>query len=213
MSKSKVTGATAIIGVVLIGLVLTLQQGTAPIDVVITVTVDYDGDSVGSLALTYHWKSKQLNLDTEYQEIDWQSDTVSATSSPTNQIERTIAEYLQEGTTQASSPCWIRLYENSSWELGLRISIGEIPITLTFTGTGPLVDNVVISGDVSLIPPGLKSELQNMGISGLDIKVGWKLVISQDFLVKWAANISEVFRWIWDGISDVGEKVLGSIDF
>ncbi len=212
MSKSRMC-LSALACIAIIGLVLTLQQGTAPVDVVITVTVDYDGDSIGSLALTYHWKSKQLDVDTEYQEIDWQSDTVSATSSPTNQIERTIVEYLQEGSTQTSLPCWIRLYEDGSWELGFRVSIGEIPITLTFTGTGPLVDNVSLSGDVSLIPPGLKSELQDMGISGLDIKVGWKLVISQDFLVRWAANIFEVFRWIGEGISDVGELVLGSIDF
>ncbi len=212
MSKSKIC-LSALVCIAVIGLVLTLQQGTAPVDVVITVTVDYDGDSIGSLALTYHWKSKQLDLDTEYQEIDWQSDTVSATSSPTNQIERKIVEYLQEGSTQTSSPCWIRLYEDGSWELGLRISIGGIPITLTFTGTGPVVDSVVLSGDVNLIPSGLKSELQNMGISGLDIKVGWKLVISQDFLERWAANIFEVFRWIGEGISDVGEQVLGSIDF
>ncbi|MCK4817065.1 hypothetical protein KA005_14945, partial [bacterium] len=97
MSKSKIL-LSALACIAIIGLVLTLQQGYAPVDVVITVTVDYDGDSIGSLALTYHWKSKQLDLDTEYQEIDWQSDTISATSSPTNQIEQTIAEYLQQGS-------------------------------------------------------------------------------------------------------------------
>ena len=212
MSKSRLlVGAIACI--VIIGLALTLQQGKTPVDVVITVTVDYDGNTVGSLGLTYHWKSKQLDLDTEYQEIDWQSNTLSASSSPTNQIEHIIAEHLQQASTQTSSPCWIHLWDDGSWELELRITIGGIPITLTFTGIGPLVDNVALSSDVNLISSELKSELQNLGISGIDIKVGWTLKISRSFLESWAENIFEVFRWMWAGISDTSELVLGSIDF
>ena len=212
MSKSRLF-AVAVACIVVFGLFQTLQQGNTPIDVVITVTVDYDGDTVGSLGLKYHWKSKQFDLDTEFQEIDWQSNTVSASSSPTNQIDHTIAEYLQHASTQTSSPCWIHLWDDGSWELGFRITIGGIPITLTFTGTGPLVDNVALSGDVNLISSELKSELQNMGVSGIDIKVGWNLVISRSFLQSWTTNVFEVFRWVWNGITDTSELLLGSINF
>jgi hypothetical protein len=212
MSKTRVI-AIALVGVALVGLVITFQQGSVPIDLVLSITVDYEGSTIGSLELNYYWKSRTLNFDAEYQEIDWQSESVVASSSPIGQIEQTIVNHMNEATTDEYVPCWMRLNEDGSWEMGLRFLIGSMPVTLSFSGVGPVVDDISISGDINLISPDLKTELQSLGISGLDVTLGWNLVVSRNFLENWAANTFEIFRWAWDGITDIGSRFLGSIDF
>ena len=212
MSRARVLSVAAV-GVIVLGRLLTLQQGSAPVDLVIKVTAGYEGSSVGSITMEYHWQSKELILNTEYQEIYWRHQSVSASSSPKNDVERTIAQYFTDAAAQTSVPCWMHLYDDGSWEMGFCMVVGEMSVTLTFTGVGTIVSDVAVSGDVGMIPQGLKTELQSMGISSLDVTLGWSLRISKNFLENWAANTYDVFRWIWDGITNTSSKLLGHIIF
>jgi hypothetical protein len=75
-----------------------------------------------------------------------------------------------------------------------------------------VIEEVDVSGDVSLLPSDMKEDLRQLGISNLDVKLEWSLSISGDFIEEWARNTHGIIISILNRITDTAERELGSID-
>jgi hypothetical protein len=188
----------------------TLNQSGAPVDLEVTLKVDYDGTTVGSTVLKYHWLSGSLSRNQETEIIDWQQGTVAATSSTSNSIDSTIKEYMISATQSYSL---LAIDEDGHWSATFTILVGgTLPVYLTFYGLDALVTEVTVSSDASLLPSSLKTALINLGVTSIDLIVGWKLVISGDFLKDWFRNLFEFIREGIQTIINESNKFVGSLN-
>ena len=211
-SKSSLSTLLMVIGLTVVAVVTiaTINESEAPIDLEISTQIDYRGATVGSTTLRYHWLSGELGQDTELETIDWQEKSVSTTTTATNNIDSIIIDYL--GTaTQSSS--WLTIDNDGYWIASFSLLIGSsLPIYLVFNGKDAIVNDVSISCDVSLLPSGLKTALNNLGITNLDFILRWNLIISGDFLRSWFSNLFGVFREGINTVTRIGEQFVGSIN-
>ena len=178
----------------------TLNESGAPVDLEVSLRADYRGTTVGSTTLRYHWISGELAQSSESEVIGWRDQTVAASSSISNSIDSKILEYLSEATQSTS---WLRVGEDGSWAASFAVLVGgSLPIHLVFSGRDGIVTGVSVTCDAELLPSALKTTLRNLGVTGLDLVVGWNLVISGDFLKDWIANLFQIIR---EGITTIAE--------
>lgn len=135
-----------------------------------------------------------------------------AQGSTANDIESKMMEYLGEAVVDRSP---FSIQNDGPWTFSLGFTIGEsLPVDFEFTGTGSLIDGVEVSSDVSLLPTGLRNELRQLGVTNLDLQVGWYLYISGDFLKGWASNAFGLLSQIWAAVTNIVDnstKAIGSI--
>lgn len=212
MSKSPLP-SIAIICVIAVAIyvsVITLNQSGAPVDLELTLSLEYQGTSIGSTDLKYHWLSGEVSQESEFETIEWQDRTVTASALSYNSIDSTIIEYLGEASQSGS---WLSIDEDGYWTVSFTLLVGgSLPIYLIFSGKDTTVNDVSLSSDASFLPTALKTALKNLGITSLDLILGWNLVISGDFLRSWFSNL---FDFIRDGISTIrriGSSLIGSIE-
>lgn len=212
MSRSTLS-TLAILGVIVLLIIATsrtVQESGAPVDLRVSVTVDYRGSQIGSLVLEYHWVSGELEQSSSLETVSWLDSTVSASSSADNDIEEIIIDYLGEASASGS---WLTIGKDSSWTATFPIIIGgSLPVTLSFTGKGSDVTDIAVSGEASMLPSGLRIALRQLGVTDLDLKVNWSLTISKDFLTDWVANVLEVAFEGWNSVVDIGSESLGAIN-
>lgn len=190
--------------------ITTLNESGAPVDLEISLQIDYLGATVGSTNLRYQWLSGELGQETEFETIDWQKKSVTTTTTAINNIDTIIIDYL--GTaTQSSS--WLTIDDDGYWIASFSLLFGSsLPIYLTFYGKDAIVNDVAVSCDTSLLPSGLKTALNNLGITNLDLVLGWNLIISGDFLRSWFSNLFGFFREGINTVTRIGSQIVGSIE-
>ncbi|MFW9798544.1 MAG: hypothetical protein ACFFE2_16010 [Candidatus Thorarchaeota archaeon] len=212
MGRSPAAIIVLILTICILGIVTinTLNESGAPVDLELTLKAEYDGTTVGSTTLKYRWLSKAISQDHTTEEIDWHDNTVTVNAITSNSIESTIKEYLNSATQSSS---WLTIEEDGHWSVSFTIMIGgSLPIYLTFFGIDGIVTDVVVSSDVNLLPTGLKTALNNLGVTNIDLILGWKLVISGDFIEDWLRNLFELVREGIQTIVDESNEFLGSLD-
>lgn len=206
-------GTVALIAVIVVGAyvtITTLNQSGTPVDLEISLSVDYDGTTVGSTTLKYHWVSNSLSQESTSETIDWNARTVTAEGVEATNVDSIIKTHLETATQSFST---LNINEDGFWTASFTILIGgSLPLSLTFSGRDVVVNDVSVSCDVSLLPSGLKSALKELGVTNIDVITGWKLVISGDFFRAWFQNLFDFLRESIQTIVEESSEFVGSLD-
>lgn len=190
--------------------VRTVNENGAPLDIEMCLRADYRGSTIGSMTLKYHWLSGELSQSSKTQVLEWRDSSATASAAVSNDVDSRFLEYLQEATQSLS---WLRVDQDGQWTASFTILVGDcLPVSLVFSGTDAVVDDISVACDAALLPAGLKTALSNLGITGLDLVVGWNLVISGDFLRDWIANLFNVIRDSITTVVESGSEFVASID-
>jgi len=196
--------------VLMIGTFNTLQESGAPVDLKITLTLEYQGNEAGSIDLAYHWVSGELDQSYSVETIKWTGPTATASASTNNEVEQAILDYLGEASAAGS---WIQIERDGSWVTSFHMMIGGcLPINVDLTGSASTVHSVTASGERSLLPQGLKTTLAGYGITNLNLKLAWEINISQGFMTDWIKNVFEVVYEGWTAIVETGSQIIGAVD-
>lgn len=206
-------GTVALIAIIAVGVYvtyITLNQSGAPVDLEVSLKVDYDGTTVGSTTVRYHWVSNSLSQESSSEEIDWDARTVTAKGVAATNVDLIIKTHLETATQSFST---LNINEDGYWTASFSILIGgSLPLHLTFSGRDVVVNDVSISCDVSLLPAGLKSALNELGVTNIDVVTGWKLIISGDFFRAWFQNLFDFLRESIQTIVEESSEFVGSLD-
>ena len=159
-----------------------------PIKLQTILSFEYEGDSGGTLTETFRWSALDFSDLQGNPEVQWKQQIVECEASLSTSVDILLNEYFSTMTLGENE---LTLFTNGQWLLHLQYDLGSnIELNIDISGVNDTILGVNPYADFSLIPQTLKSSLNNLGISSVQVRASIDFRILVEFLQRF------VSRWI-----------------
>ena len=181
-----------------------------PIKLQTILSFEYEGDLGGTLTETFHWSALDFSDIQGNPEVQWKQQIVECEASLYTSVDILLHEYFSTMTLGENE---LTLYMNGQWLLHLQYDLGSnIELNVDISGVNDTILGINPYADFSLIPQTLRTSLNELGISVIQVRasIDFRILIEflQRFISKWIQIAQGAIGWIIEQI----DCLLGTIN-